>query len=334
MGEVSVRKTGYRSLFWPIVLIAVGVIWLLGNLGVISGTNLVVLFRLWPLLLIVVGLDLLFGRQSPVIGALIGVGAVVVIIVLMLVGPSIGLGAPEMDITRDSYSESRGDATSATIDLDLSVGTTSIQALTDSSDLFAAEVSHVGTMDYSAEGETQKTIRLKQDDTRINFFEGFGFLGAVFDSEQDLYWKVGLSPDVPIDLTINAGVGESNLDLSQLELSGLDIDIGVGQLDLRLPAADSAYDAKLRGGAGNVTITIADDADLTLDINGGVGNFNIDVPDNAAVRINADIGLGDVTVLGDFNKIGSDTWETSDYSEAARRITIDFEGGVGQLTVQ
>ena len=66
------ENKGYRSLFWPLVLIGVGVIWLLGNLGVISWTNLTVLFRLWPLLLIAIGLDLLIGRQSPAIGALIG----------------------------------------------------------------------------------------------------------------------------------------------------------------------------------------------------------------------------------------------------------------------
>jgi hypothetical protein len=47
-----------------VILIAVGIIWLLGNLGVLSAANILVLLRLWPLLLIVIGLDLLFGRQS------------------------------------------------------------------------------------------------------------------------------------------------------------------------------------------------------------------------------------------------------------------------------
>ncbi len=50
--------------------IGVGVVWLLGNLGVLTTSSLVVLVRLWPLLLILIGLDLLFGRWSSAVGEL------------------------------------------------------------------------------------------------------------------------------------------------------------------------------------------------------------------------------------------------------------------------
>ena len=33
------QKRGYRPLFWPIVLISVGLIWLLGNLGELGLTS-------------------------------------------------------------------------------------------------------------------------------------------------------------------------------------------------------------------------------------------------------------------------------------------------------
>ena len=336
MGEVTIQRTGYRSLFWPIVLIAVGVIWLLGNLGIISGANIVVLLRLWPLLLIIVGLDLLFGRQSPVIGALIGIGAVVLIVGLMLVGPSIGLGAPDVEAVIDEFEEARGDTTSANINLDLSLGETTIQALNDSTDLFTAEVSHVGELIYEVEGETEKTIRLSQQETSIGFFEGFSFLGAAFDNNQNLYWEIGLSPDVPLDLNINSGVGENTLDLSQLNITGLNINSGVGNINLRLPAPPESYHASLNGGAGEINITIADDAALSLDVSGGVGNVMIDVPDGAAVRVNGSSGLGNLDMGGEFRRVGGsdDVWETANFDEADRRITIEFDGGVGNLMVQ
>ena len=334
MGEVIVQKTGYRSLFWPIVLIAVGVIWLLGNMGVISGANLVVFFRLWPLILIVIGLDLLFGRQSPVIGGLIGFGTVAVLIVLMLVGPSIGLGAPDLDVIVEDFSVPRSDTTSARVDLDLSVGKTSVQALTDSSDLFTAQVSHVGMIAFTAEGQTEKTIQLRQESTTSDIFTGLGFLSAFFDSQDDLYWTVGLSPDVPIDLIISGGAGETNLDLRQVELSALDVNVGVGQVDLHLPATETSYKAAVNGGVGEVTVTIAENAELSLSIDGGVGNFSIDVPDGAAVKLNADTGVGDIHVPSDFRQLGENTWETDNFSESTQRITIDFNGGVGSLTVR
>ena len=334
MREMTVQNTGYRSLFWPIVLIAVGVIWLLGNMGVISGANLVVLLRLWPLILILVGLDLLFGRRSPVIGGLIGFGTVAVLIVLMLVGPSVGLGAPEMDVVVEDFSAPRDDVTSARIELDLSLGNTTIQALTDSNDLFAAEVSHVGTMTFVSEGQTEKTITLRQEQTDFDFFEGLGFLSAFVDPQDDLYWNVGLSPAVPIDLHINGGAGASALDLSEIDLSGLDVNVGVGRINLQLPAATTDYEAVVSGGVGEVNVVIADDAALTLNIDGGVGSFTVDVPDGAAVRLRADTGVGSVNVPSEFRETGEDTWETSNYREADQRITIDFNGGVGNLTVR
>lgn len=336
MGEVTVRRAGYRSLFWPIILIAVGVIWLLGNLGVISAANIIVLLRLWPLLLIVIGLDLLFGRQSPLMGALIGIGAVVVIVALMLLGPSIGLGAPNLEVVREEFEEPLEDATSASINLNLSVGDTTVQALNDSSDLFTAEVSHVGELVFEVAGQSEKTIHLSQQETSFGFMDGLGFLGAAFDEEQNLYWEIGLSPEVPLALNINSGVGENTLDLSQLAITRLDINSGVGTTNLRLPAPEERYNAAINGGAGNINVTITENAALDLNISGGVGNVVIDVPDGAAVRVDSSSGLGNVEIGADFRQVGGDDeiWETASYAESDRRITIEFDGGVGNLTVQ
>ena len=62
------RRRGYRSLFWPVVLIAAGVLWLLSNLGIMTAENWSVLVQLWPILLIAAGLDMIVGRFSAVLG--------------------------------------------------------------------------------------------------------------------------------------------------------------------------------------------------------------------------------------------------------------------------
>lgn len=344
MGEASIRRGGYRSLFWPIVLIAIGAVWLLSNLGVLTGANLVVLFRLWPLLLIVVGLDLLFGRQSPLIGALIGIGAVVVIVALMLVGPSIGLAGPSLDVKLSTFSEPRGDATSAQIQLDLSVAETTVAALTDPSDLFTADVSHVGELEYSVAGETSKVISLRQEDVRAGFFDGPQFLGPLFGgSTQNLYWNIGLNPDVPVELTVNSGVGNSVFNLREVQLRRFQLNSGVGTIKLQLPSVEETYDVNISGGTGAVEITVADDAAANITVHGGVGGLTIDVPDNAAVRVAGSSGIGNITVPGTYRRVSGDdsnfvgsegAWESSNYAESSRRITIEFAGGVGGLTVR
>ena len=41
-------------------------------------------------------------------------------------------------------------------------------------------------------------------------------------------WGVRLSEDVPVDLTVQMGGGVGNLDLDNLDLTGLNLDVGAG----------------------------------------------------------------------------------------------------------
>jgi hypothetical protein len=340
MGEARVRHSGYRSLFWPIVLIGVGLVWLLGNLGVISGANLAVLFRLWPLLLIIIGLDLLFGRQSPLIGALIAVGAVVLLVALMLAGPSLGL-APSLEVVTDTYSEPLDNAGSASVNLSIGAGQSIVRALADSANLLEAEVTHVGEIEFQRQGERERTIHLRQRDQDFSF--GQNWLG-VFNPERELRWDVGLSPDVPLQLSVSSGAGTSRLDLEGLQLTGLNVSMGAGQLDLRLPAVDDAYSVQVSGGAGEMNIRIAQGAALSLNISGGVGAVNIDLPPNAAVRLDGRSGVGSINVPASFTRVQGDSerdfvgssgvWESDGFANAERQIIIVYSGGVGGLTVR
>lgn len=343
MGESILRspKPAYRSLFWPIVLIGAGVIWLLTNFNIISSANLVVLFRLWPLILIVIGLDLLFGRQSPVIGAVIGIGAVALMVVLMLIGPSLGLGT-NVEIVTDTFSEPLGDTESARIDLNTSVGRVNVQALTDSNNLVAAEIAHIGEIDFVTEGESEKIVSISQREETVNF--GTDWLTSLF-TDEELVWNVNINPEVPVNLNINSGVGESFYDLRDLQLLGLDANIGVGSVTLDLPAMPGSYPVSLNGGTGSTTVNIFDGTAVDLNINGGVGSVLIDIPQDAAVRVDASSGVGAVNLPGDFTRISGDddggnfvgdegVWETEGFNSAEQQITIVFDGGVGTLTLR
>lgn len=61
------RSSGSRtggSLFFPILLVVLGIIFLLRNIGALPGDIWQVILNLWPLILIVIGLDNLFSRQG------------------------------------------------------------------------------------------------------------------------------------------------------------------------------------------------------------------------------------------------------------------------------
>ncbi|MBC7250601.1 MAG: hypothetical protein H5T62_09990 [Anaerolineae bacterium] len=83
--ERRTRRSRRRppSVFWPLMLIGVGVVLLLANLGYLPWQAWSVLWRLWPLLLVALGIDLLIGRRS-VLGAIISA-----VLILLLIGGAI-----------------------------------------------------------------------------------------------------------------------------------------------------------------------------------------------------------------------------------------------------
>jgi hypothetical protein len=362
------RRHVYRSLFWPVILIGAGVVWLLLNLGIISSEGLSVLFRLWPLILIVIGLDIIFGRHSPVLGALIGLGAVALVVAAMIIGPSRGWTGPARffgmpvalgsgPIVTDQINEPLGEATSAEVRLDLSHWHTRVYPLSGSDNLIEAEITRYASQSpvFEVRGTGNRSVRLGLED-------GFWFIGFDFIS-QDYQWAIGLSPEIPIALTVDVASGRATLDLNGLELTDLTVDGGSGSVELTLPAASRRYaaaidigsgsfqinmpagaqvDMNISGGSGSLNAAIAAGASANMEVEGGSGSMVFDVPDNAAVRvIVVNSGSGSVNISGlqqvddggdDDNDTG--TWETANFSSAADPIIITFEDiGSGSVTV-
>jgi hypothetical protein len=350
----------YRSFFWPILLIGVGVLWLLGNLGYIPMPSLRMLLRLWPLILIVIGLDIMFGRRSPVIGGLIGLGAVALVIVLLLFGPSLGLEAlePSGELQTLTFSEPLGSATSARIMLDLERYPTTIEALSASDSLIEAELDTLTDVKFSPRGTREKSVSIEP-------VEDYGFdIDWIDLAGTDARWEIGLSPDVPIDLTVDVGSGSTTIDLMYLEISELEIDGGSGSTDLILPESSSQYTANIDGGSGSFDIefesgaevraaidvgsgsfdiVIESSADLDMRIDGGSGSIDIDAPGNVGIRVVVSSrGSGSVRVPASYllvDDMGDDDrdtgiWETEGFNSAAHRIEITFDPGSGSFTLR
>ncbi len=323
------KRFEYRSLFWPIILIGVGVVWLLGNLGIIPAFNFLLLLRLWPFILIVIGLDILIGRRSSLAGALMGLAAVAAIVAVLLAGPRLGWmrGA---EARTERFVEPLGEAVSARVTLDLSPASTRLEALSDDVNLIDAQVTHLGEMDFQVSGTREKTVFLGR---RPGIDLGWGFAVQ--------RWEIGLAPSIPLELVVDGGSGSADLDLRGLNLTGLDVDRGSGSFSILLPGSAEGYEAHIEGGSGSLTLTLPADTNLILRLEGGSGGQNLVVPPGTALRVEvSDSGSGNVRLPSGLIQVedgegDEGIWETPGYAEATIRILVVVEElGSGSIRIR
>lgn len=114
-------------------------------------------------------------------------------------------------------------------------------------------------------------------------------------------WDLKLS-DAPLDLTIQAGAYDGNLELGGLALKSLTVHDGASHVDLSFEEPNQTEMSLLRyeTGASDVKLTGLANANFsTLTFSGGAGNYTLDFSGelrrDAVVTIEA--GLGNVTVV-------------------------------------
>jgi serine/threonine protein kinase len=339
----------YRSIFWPLLLIGAGVLWLLKSLDILPQLNLSLFWRVWPIYLIMIGLDMLTGKRSHAANTALGVAGAALVLGIVLAG---SLFRPAGVAETREVVTAIGAAERAEVQLELRGADIVVYALQDSDALLDGIITYEGDLAFEAgdPDSQERLVRLRVNDMALPF----GFFGADWRE-----WEIGLTPDIPLDLAIRSGAGDADLDLYDLQLTSLTLERGAGDVDLFLPAADEAYDATLNGGAGDIVIDIEagatieqlelnsgagditfnleDDVGLTADIGGGIGDVEINLPDDAAVRLVGSVGVGDISVPDEFERVRVDgereVWETPGFEDAERRIELRFQGGVGDLDI-
>jgi hypothetical protein len=92
-------------------------------------------------------------------------------------------------------------------------------------------------------------------------------------------------------------------------------------------------DLRLRGGVGQVALTLPRRGKLDARIDGGVGEVTVLAPAGMALRIRADGGIGGVTVDGHFDRSG-DVYTSPGYATAENRVDLRIDGGIGRVHVR
>jgi predicted membrane protein len=121
-------------------------------------------------------------------------------------------------------------------------------------------------------------------------------------------WNISMSNDIPLDIKVDFGAGEGNLDLRGLILNSLDIDMGVGELKVDISGEQKrSLDVSVDGGVGSATIYLPVDVGVHVEVDGGIGSINArDMIKKRGVYVNDAYGKTEVTIDVDIDAgIGS-----------------------------
>jgi LiaI-LiaF-like transmembrane region len=339
-----------RSLFWPLTLIILGLVFLTYNLGMLSSDLWSTLINLWPLLLVLIGLDGLLNRGGIVWPSLlIGLGAIFLLN---------NFGYLVLDVWQVIFS--LWPVLLIAIGFDILIGRRSwLLSLIGVMVVMGILVGAIGLMSnkafvvagqeirYSTEGVEQAemdfnipvgTMALKVSSEQGVLLSGMVPEGGGIKIQEQflvqngtaalklsadgafltvpgitsLYrWDFQVAPEVPLGLNVSQGAGSVNLDLTNLSPRDLNASIGAGQIAVLLPEGKS----------------------FSAHLSGGVGQLIVIVPENVGVRIGSGSAITAFSVPDGYEQSGN-VYTSPNYSSTDDQVNLELDLAIGSVVVK
>lgn len=159
-------------------------------------------------------------------------------------------------------------------------------------------------------------------------------LGASLGRGVHYEWDLGFGDDVPMDLHVELGAGESYVDLGSLTLGKVDITTGAGEVEVVLRGSPTVEALDMQIGAGDVTVDLTGvwSDDLDADIKGGVGRLTLRLPDDVGVRVDAGKGIGKISARGMTRR--RDAFVNEAYGESDVTLRVKCVAGIGSIILE
>lgn len=297
------EKTRRGGLVGPVILIGLGLIFLLNNLGMLSWNVWEIIFQLWPLFLIAVGVDLLIGRRST-LGSLVVLAVILAIFAggFVILRGRAGYGQP---LLNEMISQPWDGAKSAKVTLSRDVGNVHVNALPNKTDTLLEGMLHLSerenvTRDFAVEDDVANFIIRGQRKTGP----------FIFGRHETQAWELGLNPDIPLQLETNVVVGECDLDLAELKVSALDVSMVVG----------------------DVSVLVPEQGRMQAKISGVIGKINVVIPEGVAVRVKTTKLLGSRHLPSEYQR-KDEVFVSAGYEMASNRVDLDINLLIGDIVV-
>jgi hypothetical protein len=298
-------RNGPRGgLLWPFLLVGLGLIFLLNNLGVTTISVWDLLVRYWPLLLIAGGIDILFLRSS-VWGSLL---AGVLILVILVGGVFLLEVRPLPEAELETIRQSGRGVDRAEVVLNPAVGSIRLSVPgSGSQDLIRGQVAR-------GYGERlAQAFDAERDPPRFELrHEGWRMFPLLQGWGSGWTWDLMLNAQVEIVLNVDVGVGRMDLDLRGMSLDRLEASLGVGQ----------------------IVVTLPESGQFTARVEGGVGDSMVVIPAGMEARIRLDTALVQVNIPDGYIEVGENTFVSPGFDEAENKVDLEVGQAIGSVRIR
>jgi hypothetical protein len=306
------RRRRTVNIAGPLILITLGLVFLMANLGMLGASPWQLLWQWWPLIFIVIGLEVLIGvlgrwsyALSAILGILVVIATLALVFYLLLGNPQFGVGTPEYT---SRLNQPLGDVTRAEVTLDFNVGTLRVSALpAGSENLLEARFAGTGddepppvSREFAQTISGVGVLTLRGTGPRV------GFVGSQWPG-----WDVRLSSDVPLTLKLDAVLGTYDLNLRDLQVTDLEMDGVMCTQQVQLPANGRTL----------------------VRIQGVMESLEVTVPAGTAARIYAK-GLSFTHVDESRFPRRGDVYESTNFDTATNQVEIVIESVMSTVRVR
>ena len=321
MAEQQTERRGPRrgaSLVGPLVLIALGVIFLLNTMDILPWSIWESLWRLWPLVLVLIGLELLLGRGNPWLSGLVAIIVIAAAAFFLSVGGIFGpawrlsgpaFGGAQAQLAVTPLSVPLEGAREGTLNVKFGAGQLKLGALgADTGNVLEGSSGRVVGRTAASAVVTRQGTRV---DVTVQGQEGGGVMVPGTNVAESL--TLMLNRDVVWDVRVQGGAAESELDLRDLKVRDLSVDLGASAVEVRLPEAAGQTTARFKTGMASVEIEVPSKVAARIASRGRLSSFKVDerrFPKQGNYYI-------------------SPGWET-----AQNRVDLDIDAGLASVTVQ
>jgi hypothetical protein len=303
----------YRKIFWGLLLVLIGILFILKNTGVLF-FSWQSMWHLWPVILILWGISII-----PVKDWIKLVLSLVTVVVTFFAVQQYG---PKDNHKWDFEWNDKNDRNNNDEDKVVTYNNVMSEDY-DSLTKYAELKLNIGVGNFTIKDTTNMLIEVKHDNDNANYSmtakaeDSLTIIdlslekGEFNDGNVRNNVNMKINPNPIWDLDLNVGAAEVDFDLSGFKTRNLKIQGGASDIDLKIGAALPLTDLKIEAGAASITIRI---------------------PESAGCEIISNTFMASKDFKG-FTKIANQKYQTSNFASSTNKIMINLQAGVARVDV-